>query len=272
MRGISDSSSARTAAIIRKQRPPEPYKGKGIPLRGRVRAAQGREARMSVRTKEERRLKRRRRVRAKIAGTANRPRISRCSPLESRTVRADDRRRRSAHARGRQLVRARTAHAVRRRKRSGELLGEQQSRGSARPSSTAAATSPRPRACVAERSATGITVTFPDGPTATLSSPRDDPRNDRSINPAGLDLQSASSRTTASPRSLRRPTLLLHRARRRRRRTRHRRRRLRQGEQVPARDPEGHQRAKKDLFPYQARQEHHHPRRPGCLRLGQRPA
>src|SRR5205823_4820304 len=44
--------------------------------RGRVRRPEGREARMTVITKPEARLKRRRRVRAKVAGNAERPRIS----------------------------------------------------------------------------------------------------------------------------------------------------------------------------------------------------
>ena len=50
--------------------------GQGHPLRGRVRRPEGREARMTVVTKTQARLKRRRRVRAKIVGTAERPRIS----------------------------------------------------------------------------------------------------------------------------------------------------------------------------------------------------
>src|SRR5205085_8555065 len=50
--------------------------GQGHPLRGRVRGAQGGQARMSMATKEARRLKRRHRVRAKVRGTHARPRIS----------------------------------------------------------------------------------------------------------------------------------------------------------------------------------------------------
>ena len=76
VKGISKQLVGETAAIIRKQRPPEPYKGKGIRYEGEYVAAEGRQARMTVLTKENRRLKRRRRVRAKIAGTATRPRIS----------------------------------------------------------------------------------------------------------------------------------------------------------------------------------------------------
>src|SRR6185312_13542003 len=50
--------------------------GQGHPLRGRVRGPEGRQARMTVVTKCQARLKRRRRVRAKVVGTAERPRIS----------------------------------------------------------------------------------------------------------------------------------------------------------------------------------------------------
>src|SRR3954463_1882436 len=50
--------------------------GQGHPLRGRVRGPEGRQARMTVVTRPQARLKRRRRVRAKITGTPQRPRIS----------------------------------------------------------------------------------------------------------------------------------------------------------------------------------------------------
>src|SRR4051794_16583047 len=50
--------------------------GQGHPLRGRVRRQEGRQARMTVKTRPAARLKRRRRVRAKVVGTAERPRIS----------------------------------------------------------------------------------------------------------------------------------------------------------------------------------------------------
>ena len=50
--------------------------GQGHPLRGRVRRPEGRQARMTVSHAPARRLKRRRRVRAKVRGTAERPRIS----------------------------------------------------------------------------------------------------------------------------------------------------------------------------------------------------
>ena len=44
VRGIDKQLVGETAARIRKSRPPEPYKGKGDPLRGRARHPQGREA------------------------------------------------------------------------------------------------------------------------------------------------------------------------------------------------------------------------------------
>src|SRR5262249_30189484 len=53
--------------------------GQGHPLRGRVRPPEGREASMrtaTVRTKRDRRLRRHRRVRGKISGTAQRPRLA----------------------------------------------------------------------------------------------------------------------------------------------------------------------------------------------------
>ena len=51
--------------------------GQGHPLRGRARGPEGRQARMSpVKTKPQARLRRRRRVRAKVHGTAERPRLS----------------------------------------------------------------------------------------------------------------------------------------------------------------------------------------------------
>ena len=50
--------------------------GQGHPLQGRVRGQEGRQAGMSVKTKQGSRLRRRRRVRAKVRGTAERPRLS----------------------------------------------------------------------------------------------------------------------------------------------------------------------------------------------------
>ena len=66
------------AARIRKSRPPEPYKGKGVRYAGEHVTPQGREEgiAMTVLTKPQQRLRRRRRVRAKIRGSAERPRLS----------------------------------------------------------------------------------------------------------------------------------------------------------------------------------------------------
>src|SRR5215212_724168 len=65
VKGISKQLVGEVAANIRKKRPPEPYKGKGIRYEGEY-----------VATKPQARLRRRRRVRAKVVGTAERPRIS----------------------------------------------------------------------------------------------------------------------------------------------------------------------------------------------------
>ena len=79
---------------------------------------------MSVVTKENRRLKRRRRVRAKISGT-ERARASPCS-VPTAALRAAHRRRQRAHARGSRLVRAelRALGKAEATKRAGELLAE----------------------------------------------------------------------------------------------------------------------------------------------------
>jgi large subunit ribosomal protein L6 len=61
VKGNNKQQVGEIAAIIRKQRKPEPYKGKGIRYEGEYVA---------------RRLKRRRRVRAKVRGSAERPRVS----------------------------------------------------------------------------------------------------------------------------------------------------------------------------------------------------
>ena len=81
---------------------------------------------MSVITKEDRRLKRRRRVRAKVSGTATRPRISVFRSNRGALGPADRRRLRPHACRG-QLVRARAQLArakPTRTKRAGELLAE----------------------------------------------------------------------------------------------------------------------------------------------------
>ena len=78
VRGIDKQLVGEIAARIRRVRPPEPYKGKGIRYRGRA----GRAARSASGHSHDRhheapaRLRRRRRVRAKIRGNAERPRLS----------------------------------------------------------------------------------------------------------------------------------------------------------------------------------------------------
>ena len=126
VKGISKQLVGETAAIIRKQRPPEPYKGKGIRYEGEYVAEEGRQARMSVITKENRRLKRRRRVRAKISGTADAP-AHLGVPLQPRPLGAADRRRhrraRSPPSTGTSPSCASSAKPTR-TKRAGELLAE----------------------------------------------------------------------------------------------------------------------------------------------------
>src|SRR5262249_15428524 len=56
--------------------PARALQGQGDSLRRRARSPQGRQARMTVLTKQNRRLRRRRRVRAKVRGSAERPRLS----------------------------------------------------------------------------------------------------------------------------------------------------------------------------------------------------
>ena len=75
VRGIDKQLVGQVAADIRKRRPPEPYKGKGIRYRGEhVMRKVGKRA-MTVHQAQSR-LRRRRRVRARITGTAERPRLS----------------------------------------------------------------------------------------------------------------------------------------------------------------------------------------------------
>ena len=111
VRGIDKQLVGETAARIRRTRPPEPYKGKGIRYAGEhVRRKVG-QAGMSVATKPQQRLRRRRRVRAKVRGTAERPRLS-VFRSNRGDLRPADRRRRAADARRRQLDRARAAQAL----------------------------------------------------------------------------------------------------------------------------------------------------------------
>ena len=76
VRGIDKQLVGQIAADIRKRRPPEPYKGKGVRYAGEQVTQEGRQARMTVLTKPQRRMRRRRRIRAKVRGSAERPRLS----------------------------------------------------------------------------------------------------------------------------------------------------------------------------------------------------
>src|SRR5205807_670509 len=84
-RRVADLAQAHAAELSRRDRGPDPQAAatgalqrKRGPLRGRVRRAQGGEAGMTsaLLEKKARRLKRRRRIRGKLAGTAERPRLS----------------------------------------------------------------------------------------------------------------------------------------------------------------------------------------------------
>ena len=76
VRGISKQLVGETAAQDPQAAPAGALQGQGHPLQGRVRGQEGRQARMSVTTKAGARLRRRRRVRAKVRGSAERPRLS----------------------------------------------------------------------------------------------------------------------------------------------------------------------------------------------------
>ena len=73
VKGTDKQQVGQTAAEIRKVRPPEPYKGKGIRYEGEyVRRKVGSAPSLSAR---EARARRHRRVRGKVPGTAERPRL-----------------------------------------------------------------------------------------------------------------------------------------------------------------------------------------------------
>ncbi len=76
VKGNSKQHGRRDRREHPQEAPAGALQGQGHPLRGRVRGPEGRQARMTVVTKNKARLKRRRRVRAKVVGTAERPRIS----------------------------------------------------------------------------------------------------------------------------------------------------------------------------------------------------
>ena len=77
--GIDKKLVGQVAADIRRYYPPEPYKGKGGALRGRSGAAQGRQNRSIVMALRDRKIIRHRihtRIRKRVNGTAERPRLA----------------------------------------------------------------------------------------------------------------------------------------------------------------------------------------------------
>ena len=118
VRGYDKQLVGQVAADIRKIRKPEPYKGKGIRYAGEQRAAQSRQVGQVAGTAERRcttdqsaRERRHRRVRKKVQGTAERPRLAVFRSNKHIYVQVD-RRRRRPHARG---ARPRRRRAARRR-------------------------------------------------------------------------------------------------------------------------------------------------------------
>ena len=156
--------------------PARALQGQGHPLRGRVRrSARSASAHDASSPRSTRRLKRRRRVRAKISGTATRPRISVFRSNRGLSAQLIDDYR-GTHARGRQLVRARAALArqsrARQARRRAARRARQGRRRHPRPCSTAAATAttvtsaPSPR-----RSARPASPSSPPRRTLPLPSP-----------------------------------------------------------------------------------------------------
>ena len=96
VRGISKQLVGETAAIIRKQRPPEPYKGKGIRYEGEYVAAEGRQARMTRRSRKETAPAQAPPPRAREGLGHRRASAHLRVPLQPRHLRAADRRRRRA--------------------------------------------------------------------------------------------------------------------------------------------------------------------------------
>ena len=97
VRGIDKQLVGEIAAEIRKRRPPEPYKGKGVRYARRARRPQGRQARMTVLTKPQQTGCAAAAGSApRSRGTAERPRLSVYRSNRGR-LRAADRRRRQGH-------------------------------------------------------------------------------------------------------------------------------------------------------------------------------
>ena len=253
VKGISKQLVGEVAANIRKQRPPEPYKGKGIRYEGEYVARKVGQARMTVTTKPQARLKRRRRVRAKVTGTAERPRISvfrsnrgicaqLIDDLDGRTLAAVDvdrgrPARPEAHGAGRQGRRA-----ARRARQGGRHRARRV----------------RPRRLPLPRPRQGLRR---GRPRRRLSIRYEEHGIDRSVSPVRARPPGARRRDQPRRQGRQgRPALLVHGARRRRRREGRRRRRLRQGQRGPARDPEGRRAREEEPVPRaQARLDDHPP-------------
>ena len=181
VKGISKQLVGEIAANIRKQRPPEPYKGKGIRYEGEYVARKVGQARMSVITKPAQRLKRRRRVRAKITGTAERP-----AHLASSAPTAASSRSSSTTSAGRTLAAVAWTEAdlrelkpMEQATKAGELLAERAKAAGIERRRV------RPRRLPVPRPRQGLRRGRPRRRTR----PYEAPVVDRSVSQAGLDLQ-----------------------------------------------------------------------------------
>ena len=142
VKGIDKQQVGQTAAEIRKVRPPEPYKGKGIRYAGRVRPPEGREARMSTLTRQ-RSAAAPAPPRARQGLRDRRAAAPRRVPLEPRHLRPADRRR----ARAKTLAAASWRRSRRRSRATkteqaaevGKLLAREREEGGVEASSSTAA-------------------------------------------------------------------------------------------------------------------------------------
>ncbi len=230
---------------------------------------------MSVLTKESRRLKRRRRVRAKISGTAARPRVSMFRSNRGISAQLiDDVSGRTLAAVGwyepelRSLPKAQCASA--RGCAYGRAReGRRGLPGRLRPRRLPL---PRPRAGLRRSTARGGAECL--APRSPIPDPLPCPADAklcRSLRQSGRPGPPGAGGRDQPRRQGRegRPALLVHGARGRRRRTRRRRRRLWQGQRGAARDPEGRRAREEGPLPRAQARQHDHPpddrhlRRPG---------